>query len=260
MPSANVPAGRGTGMGFPAAIAGPNPGPAASSTAMMRAAGRRAFTAVATPPSRPPPPTGTMTASTPGRSSTISRPAVPAPASTTGSSNGCTNVNPRASRTSASLANSVLRSSWKTISAPYARTASTFDRGASEGITTTHGASTLRAAHATAWAWFPADTVTRPCSRSSWASERTLFRAPRALNDPVFWKLSHLRNNRMPARSPSEAAESRGVRWTVPEIRRPAAWMWDRSSIGAVYGEGSRCTMQPAAGSRIRRHILDQPW
>ena len=52
------------------------------------------LTAEATPPSSPPPPTGTTTSSTSGRSSTISSPVVPAPASTTASSNGCTNVRP----------------------------------------------------------------------------------------------------------------------------------------------------------------------
>ena len=47
-----------------------------------------------------------------------STPAVPAPARTTGSSKGWMKVSPLASRTSASLSNSVARSSWKTISAP----------------------------------------------------------------------------------------------------------------------------------------------
>ena len=78
----------------------------------------RALAALATPASSPPPPTGTTTHSTPGRSSTISRPAVPAPASTTGSSKGCTNVRPVASRTSWSLSNRVARSSWRITSAP----------------------------------------------------------------------------------------------------------------------------------------------
>jgi hypothetical protein len=47
------------------------------STPMTAACGRSAFTAVATPEASPPPPTGTSTQATDGRSSTISRPTVP---------------------------------------------------------------------------------------------------------------------------------------------------------------------------------------
>ena len=50
-----------------------------------------------------------------------------------------------------------------------------------------------RAAHATAAAWLPAETVTSPRARSASDSDRTLLSAPRGLNEPVFWKLSHLR-------------------------------------------------------------------
>ena len=47
-------------------------------------------TAAAMPDSRPPPPSGATIASTSGRSSRISRPAVPLPAMNRSSSNGCT--------------------------------------------------------------------------------------------------------------------------------------------------------------------------
>jgi hypothetical protein len=60
-------------------------------------------------------------------------------------------------------------------------------------MTTTAEHPATRAAHATAAAWLPAETVTSPRPRSSPESDRTRFNAPRALNDPVFWKLSHLR-------------------------------------------------------------------
>ena len=59
MPSASVPFGRETGTGFPGGYRRAKPGPAASSTATTRASGRTDFTAVATPPISPPPPTGT---------------------------------------------------------------------------------------------------------------------------------------------------------------------------------------------------------
>src|SRR5581483_8398876 len=55
------------------------------STAITRV---RSPIAVCMPPIRPPPPTGTTTASASGASSSSSRPTVPAPASTSGSSNG----------------------------------------------------------------------------------------------------------------------------------------------------------------------------
>ena len=51
-------------------------------------AGRSAAIAAATPAASPPPPTGTRTAATSGRSSAISSPTVPWPATIRGSSNG----------------------------------------------------------------------------------------------------------------------------------------------------------------------------
>src|SRR5450759_4720133 len=105
---------------------------------------------------------------------------------TTASSKGCTKVKPRASRTSFNLSKSVARSPCRITSAPYPRTASILERGALEGMTTVHAAPALRAAHATACAWLPADTVTRPRAFSTSESDRTLFKAPRGLKEPVF--------------------------------------------------------------------------
>ena len=70
----------------------------------------------------------------------------------------------------------------------------------------------MRAAHASACAWFPADTVTSPRARSSGKRERTLLSAPRGLKEPVFWKFSHFKCSRAPARLPSAVAENIGVR------------------------------------------------
>src|SRR5258705_11753795 len=72
-----------------------------------------------------------------------------------------------------------------------------------------------------------------PFERSAGERESTLFRAPRGLKEPVFWKLSHLRKSRTPARSPSEDAERIGVRWMRPRIRSAALRMAE-SSIGAT--------------------------
>ena len=81
----------------------------------------------------------------------------------------------------------------------------------------------MRAAQAAACAWFPADTVTRPRARSSGESNITLFSAPRGLNEPVFWRFSHLTYNATPARAPSPLAERSGVRWILPASLSAAA-------------------------------------
>src|SRR5690242_10618594 len=80
-----------------------------------------------------------------------------------------------------------------------------------------------RAAHASACAWFPADTVTTPRARAAASKPLTAFRAPRALNEPVFCKFSHLRKRVTPTGSPTRAAESVGVTWTRPAMRSRAA-------------------------------------
>src|SRR5439155_2616597 len=57
------------------------------------------------------------------------------------------------------------------------------------------------------------------------ASESTLLRAPRGLNEPVFWRLSTLRRRSTPARSEIRREASSGVRWIRPAMRRAAASM-----------------------------------
>ena len=65
------------------------------STPMTRAPGRRLLMAVATPLANPPPPIGTRTTATSGRSSAISSPTVPWPAMIRSSSNGGMIASPR---------------------------------------------------------------------------------------------------------------------------------------------------------------------
>mmetsp|Transcript_15496 Transcript_15496/g.65398 ORF Transcript_15496/g.65398 Transcript_15496/m.65398 type:complete len:210 (-) Transcript_15496:665-1294(-) len=67
------------------------------STPITLTSGRMLFTYAAMPAMSPPPPTGTNTTSTEGSCRTISMPTVPCPATTSGSSNGGTNVRPSAS-------------------------------------------------------------------------------------------------------------------------------------------------------------------
>ena len=101
-------------------------------------------------------------------------------------------------------------------------------------MTTTAEQPASRAAHATAAAWLPAETVTRPRARSASGSDSTLLSAPRALKEPVFWKLSHFRKSRTPARSPSRTEDTSGVRCTRPARRRAAARMSEREIIGGA--------------------------
>ena len=91
MPSASVTTGP-AGDGPPAYGA-----QIAACTPTMRTDGSSVFTAMATPDTSPPPPTGTTTQARSARSSTSSRPSVPWPATTAGSSNGWQNAMPASS-------------------------------------------------------------------------------------------------------------------------------------------------------------------
>ena len=84
----------------------------------------RPLIAVATPASRPPPPTPMITVSTSGYCSRISRPIVPWPAMMSGWSNGCTNTAPLSSAyASAAASASSTVSPCNTTSAPWSRVA-----------------------------------------------------------------------------------------------------------------------------------------
>ena len=63
-------------------------------------------------------------------------------------------------------ARSSRKRSYSTIFAPCARVASSFERGASTGITSVAGIPMNRAAIATAWAWLPEENATTPRGRS----------------------------------------------------------------------------------------------
>ena len=49
-----------------------------------------------------------------------------------------------------------------------------------------------RAAHATAWPWFPALAAMTPAARSAGVSVASMFTAPRTLNEPVRCRFSAL--------------------------------------------------------------------
>src|SRR5215471_3070522 len=138
------------------------------------------------------------------------------------------------------------------ISAPYPRTASILVFGASVGMTTALETPAIRAAQATAWAWLPAETVTSPRALSSALKERTLLRAPRGLNEPVFWKLSHFRCRRTPRRRPSCDDDTIGVRCTFPASREAARRISSRPIIPEelIASGGAE---EEAAGSALAR-------
>ncbi len=90
-------------------------------------------------------------------------PTVPWPAITSGSSNGCTKVRPRATSISRALACASSNASpCRTTSPPRRRTASTLIAGVVRGITIVAGIPSLRADSATPCAWLPADAQITP--------------------------------------------------------------------------------------------------
>ena len=69
----------------------------------------------------------------------------------------------------------------------------------------------------------PADAATRPRARRSLGSERTLFNAPRTLNEPVRCRFSSLRNTSVPELSLNVCEKTVGVRRMYGETRTAAA-------------------------------------
>jgi hypothetical protein len=173
----------------------------------------------------PPPEHGTSIRVSSGWSSRNSRVAVAAPATTIGSSKGCTNVYPcsavRASAAWNASAAFVMPS--LTTVAPCALTARSFSGTALDGITTVSFAPSSRAAYAAPSAALPALTVMRPASSASRESVRTRFSAPRSLNDPVCWRHSAFATTGPPASRSSASDRRTGVRTTRPRSASLAA-------------------------------------
>ena len=135
----------------------------AGSAPKTRITGALDLTAIDVPESSPPPPTGAMIASSPGDCSRSSSAAVPCPAMTRTSSNGCTSVAPVSRRTAAHAASRAsMVGAQKRIVAPRRRTFSCLTRGAVSGITTNAGIPRRAAAYATAAPWLPDEWVTTP--------------------------------------------------------------------------------------------------
>src|SRR5436190_9974862 len=110
------------------------------------------------------------------------------------------------------------------IRPPYPSTARRLGAGAVSGIAICAVIPRIRAARATACAWFPEDIVTTPRAASSSLRERIAFEAPRNLNAPIFWKFSHLKKSEAPVLWSKVLHVRTGVRWTpLRRIRSDAA-------------------------------------
>jgi hypothetical protein len=99
MPSAMVGPGV-TATGWPAASEAGYGAQVSACAPITRMAGLAPLAAIAMPAASPPPPTGTAIVRTPGHCSTISRPTVPCPATTSGCSKGWMKTEPQLSASS----------------------------------------------------------------------------------------------------------------------------------------------------------------
>mmetsp|Transcript_9976 Transcript_9976/g.41877 ORF Transcript_9976/g.41877 Transcript_9976/m.41877 type:complete len:224 (+) Transcript_9976:1843-2514(+) len=178
----------------------------------------------------PPPETGTMTASRSGTCSKNSTPMVPWPAMTSGWSYGGIRVAPVSRWSLAHVASrSLTVAAHLVIRPPYVSMASSLHCGAPSGTTMYAGQSSVLAASANAAAWFPELCVTTPFSRSASLSRSVALIAPRNLNAPPFWNVSHLKKSR--------TSESWGVSRSTRSGRISASMVAQRcTGVFLAYG------------------------
>mmetsp|Transcript_17211 Transcript_17211/g.42356 ORF Transcript_17211/g.42356 Transcript_17211/m.42356 type:complete len:417 (-) Transcript_17211:535-1785(-) len=193
-PSARVGPGISTRTGIPAAMAAAMEAQRSGSTPTIITLGLMVLTASAMPAMRPPPPTGTMMASTFFTSSRISSPTLPAPAMMLKSSKPLMYFMPSFSTyVRAASAASAMVSPLRMTRAPSARHLVILVSGAMDGMSTVTGMPSSAPWYASASAWLPAEAATTPRLRCSSSSASRALRAPRSLNDPVACSHSCLR-------------------------------------------------------------------
>src|SRR5882757_2455492 len=100
---------------------------------------------------------------------------------------------------------------WPRTSAPNRRMAATFTGDAVSGTNTMPRPPSTESARATPSPWLPEEAVTTPRSRCSAVSVRTLASAPRALNEPVRCRCSHLTSASAPSSSATPWKVASGV-------------------------------------------------
>src|ERR671939_136473 len=89
-----------------------------------------------------------------------------------------------------------------------------------------------RAAHATAWPWFPALAATTPAARSASDSVEILLTAPRILNEPVRCRFSAFSQTSRPHRRENVSDGYAAVTRATPARRVRAVSM--STTVGAV--------------------------
>ena len=121
---------------------------------------------------------------------------------THGSPKACTNFAPLwAIKLAATSSRDSVARSYSTTRAPSAFVASSFIRGALDGMTIVAAIPSFFAAHATPWAWFPLDTPTTPRARSASFRSDSRCQAPRILNAPTGCSISALHQSVTPSTS-----------------------------------------------------------
>jgi hypothetical protein len=185
-------------------------------TPITHSPGFMARVTVAMPETSPPPPTATTSVSRSGWARSISRPMVPCPAITSGSSKGCTKASPCSSarRIAWSRASSK-PSPWSSTSAPKPRVRSTLTAGVASGITITARRPRRWAWWATPCAWLPAEAAITPlsgvpASRAA-TSASNLLSAPRSLKEAVNCRFSNFRKTCAPVICDSVFDSTQGV-------------------------------------------------
>ena len=83
--------------------------------------------------------------------------------------------------------------------------------------------------------WLPVEAETTPRERSAGASERSLLRAPRSLNEPVIWSHSHLTWTSAPNSRLSGSDSSSGVRRMSASIlpRASGTLFWKSQGVSS---------------------------
>src|ERR671932_1263611 len=94
------------------------------------------------------------------------------------------------------------------------------------------GAPSSRAAHATAWPWFPALAATTPAARSASVSVAILLTAPRILNEPVRCRFSAFSHTSRPVMRENVSDGCAAVTRATPSSRARAVSM--SATVGAV--------------------------
>ena len=152
-------------------------------------------------------------------------------------------------------------SPWRTTVAPLSSVLATLFTGVPSGITMVDGIPSSVAWWATAWAWFPADMATTPARASSGVRANSRLRAPRSLNDAVYWRFSNLIHTSAPVMAERVRERAMGVRTTAPAMARCAACTSSKvTGRRPSYTTRMLSRLPSRRGERAPTHVGSQPW